>query len=335
MTDQITPIDAESTIGEWMRHPAGVRIIAGMAAQGGISDSALRLARNVPLSRFLSAGGPLPDGMIDHLVSQANGGEAPDDVAHTSWTEVVTRGRFDGQTVIVTGAASGIGRAVASRIAREGGRVVAVDLSEDRLAEFAASIPEAEIVPVAGDITSDESIRRIVDAAGARIDGLANVAGLLDDFSPIHEVSDETLERVFNVNVFGLIKLTRAVVPFMIDQKQGSIVNIASEAALRGSSAGLAYTASKNAVVGITKNTAYMYERYNIRINAVAPGGTLTGMRPGAVSAFGQARLDEHIADAPLALPEALAASITFLLSRDGININGAVLPSDGGESVY
>ncbi|GAA2971519.1 NAD(P)-dependent dehydrogenase (short-subunit alcohol dehydrogenase family) [Microbacterium terrae] len=157
----------------------------------------------------------------------------------------------------------------------------------------------------------------------------------MDDFSPIHEVSDETLERVFNVNVFGLIKLTRAVVPFMIEHGHGSIVNIASEAALRGSSAGLAYTASKNAVVGVTKNTAYMYEQHNIRVNAVAPGGTLTGMRPGKVSAFGQTRLDEHVADAPLALPEALAASITFLLSRDGININGAVLPSDGGESVY
>lgn len=335
MTDRVAPIDAESTIGEWMRHPVGARIIAGIAAQGGISDSALRLARNVPLSRFLSAGGALPDGMIDQLVAQANGGAAPEGVAHTSWTEVVTAGRFDGQTVIVTGAASGIGRAVASRIAREGGRVVAVDLFEERLAEFAASVPGADIVPVAGDITAAESIDRIIAAAGPRIDGLANVAGLLDDFSPIHEVSDETLERVFNVNVFGLIKLTRAVVPFMIEQGYGSIVNIASEAALRGSSAGLAYTASKNAVVGVTKNTAYMYEQHNIRVNAVAPGGTLTGMRPGKVSAFGQVRLDEHIADAPLALPEALAASVTFLLSRDGININGAVLPSDGGESVY
>ncbi|GAA2971512.1 hypothetical protein JOD63_003454 [Microbacterium terrae] len=178
MTDQMTPIDAESTIGEWMRHPVGARIIAGIATQGGISDSALRLARNVPLSRFLGAGGPPPEGMIDNLVAQANGGAAPERVAHTSWTEVVAAGRFDGQTIIVTGAASGIGRAVASRIAREGGRVVAVDLSEERLAEFAASVPEADIVLVAGDITAAESIDRIIAAAGPHIDGLANVAGL-------------------------------------------------------------------------------------------------------------------------------------------------------------
>lgn len=181
-------------------------------------------------------------------------------VPHNSWTERITGGRFDGKTIIVTGAASGIGRAVASRIAREGGRVVAVDLSAEKLADFAGTFPDGSIVPVAGDITSADDIARIVATAGERIDGLANVAGLLDDFSPIHEVSDEVLERVFNVNVFGLIRLTRAVVPFMLAQKSGSIVNIASEAAIRGSSAGLAYTASKNAVMGITKNSAYMYQ---------------------------------------------------------------------------
>lgn len=213
--------------------------------------------------------------------------------------------------------------------------MIAVDLFADRLQDVAESLREGTIVPVAGDITSAHDITRIIEAAGLQIDGLANVAGLLDDFSPIHEVSDATLERVFNVNVFGLIKLTRAVIPRMMERRRGSIVNIASEAALRGSSAGLAYTASKNAVVGVTKSTAYMYEPYGIRVNAVAPGGTLTGMRPGQTNEFGQARLDEHIADAPLALPEALAASITFLLSDDGVNITGAVLPSDGGESVY
>lgn len=145
--------------------------------------------------------------------------------------------------------------------------------------------------------------------------------------APIHEVSDAVLERVFNVNVFGLIRLTRAVVPLMMERRHGSIVNIASEAALRGSSAGLAYTASKNAVIGITKNTAFMYEQYGIRVNAVAPGGTLTGMRPGTTSEFGQVRLNSNVADVPIALPEALAAPITFLLSDDGVNVSGAVPP--------
>ncbi|KAA9106546.1 SDR family NAD(P)-dependent oxidoreductase [Microbacterium rhizomatis] len=336
MTDELTLLNGDSPIGAWQAHPIGAQIIAGIAAQGGMNEQAIRLMRNIPLERLINANGTAPEGLLDSLVAKVNSGQTPDpDAVPTSWAEKITPGRFAGETVIVTGAASGIGRAVASRVAREGGRVIAVDVSEARLDSFVASLPDASITGVAADITSAEGIDRILAATGGRADGLANVAGLLDDFSPIHEVPDAVLERVFNVNVFGLIRLTRAVVPLMMERRSGSIVNIASEAALRGSSAGLAYTASKNAVVGITKNTAFMYEQYGIRSNAVAPGGTLTGMRPGNVSEFGQERLNTHVADAPLALPEALAASITFLLSSDGVNVNGAVLPSDGGESIF
>jgi len=337
MTDSPTVLSAQSTIGAWLDHPVGSQIVAGIAGQAGIDDSALRLMRNIPLVRLLSAAGAPPEELIESLESKVNGGTPPDPDAVTGlgWQESITPGRFSGKTVIVTGAASGIGRAVASRIAREGGRVIAVDLFQDRLDAFAASLPSADIVAVAADITDTDDIAAIIGAANGRIDALANVAGIVDDFSPIHEVSDALLERVFNVNVFGVIRLTRAVVPLMMAAKRGSIVNIASEAALRGSSAGLAYTASKSAVLGITRSTAYMYEQFGIRVNSVAPGGTLTGMRPGATSAFGQARINEHVADAPLALPEALAASITFLLSDDGVNVSGALLTSDGGESVF
>ena len=327
-------LTADSTIGTWLAHPAGARIVQGIAAQAGMDDSALRLMRNIPIGRLLEAA---PDGAADALVQQVNDGRVPEphEASGAAWQERVTPGRFDGRTLIVTGAASGIGRAVASRVAREGGRVVAVDISKESLDAFAAESDELQIVPVAADITSPAGIDAIVAACDERIDGLANVAGLLDDFSPIHEVPDAVLQRVFDVNVFGLIRLTRAVVPVMMAAGRGSIVNIASEAALRGSSAGLAYTASKSAVLGITRSSAFMYEQHGIRVNAVAPGGTLTGMRPGATSGFGKQRLDSHIADVPIALPEALAASITFLLSDDGVNVNGAILPSDGGESVF
>jgi NAD(P)-dependent dehydrogenase (short-subunit alcohol dehydrogenase family) len=337
MTDTTPVLSADSPISAWLAHPIGSKIVGGIAAQAGMSDSALQLMRNIPLSRMLSAAGAPPEGLLDSLEAQVNGGAAPDPsaAATVGWREAVTAGRFAGQTVVVTGAASGIGRAVASRVAREGGRVVAIDLSQERLDEFAASLPDADVVPVAGDITQQDAIDRIVAAVGGRVDALANVAGVLDDFSPIHEVSDAVLERVFSVNVFGVVKLTRALVPLMMEARRGSIVNVASESALRGSSAGVAYTASKSAVVGITRSSAYMYEPYGIRVNAVAPGGTLTGMRPGATSDFGRTRLEEHVADAPLALPEALAASITFLLSDDGVNVSGVLLPSDGGESVY
>lgn len=266
-----------------------------------------------------------------------NGGTAPvagaDDAG---WRERVVPGRFDGRTVIVTGAASGIGRATASRIVREGGRVIAADVSEDRLKELAAEFGEDVLVAVAGDITKDEDVQRIVAAAGSRIDGLANVAGVVDDFTPIHEVSDEVWQRVFAVNVDGMFRLTRAVVPSMLAAGSGSIVNIASEAALRGNAAGVAYTASKHAVIGITRNSAFMYGPNGIRVNAVAPGGVATGMgASGTNSEFGQQRTGDFLRlIPPIAVAEQLAASITFLLSDDGVNISGAVLPSDGGWSV-
>ncbi|NYD70090.1 SDR family NAD(P)-dependent oxidoreductase [Herbiconiux flava] len=255
-------------------------------------------------------------------------------VERPEWVERLDGGRFAGQTVIVTGAGSGIGRATASRIAREGGRVIAVDISAERLDDFAASLPEADITPVAGDITSDEAVAAIVSAAGERIDGLANVAGIMDDMTPVGEVTDEVWNRVFAINVTGTMKLTRAVIPAMLARGAGSIVNVASEAALRGSAAGAAYTASKHAVAGLTKSTAFMYGPSGIRANAVAPGPTITNIEARFASPLGAERVRQAMAILPDAVEaDALAASITFLLSDDGVNVNGAILPSDGGWS--
>jgi NAD(P)-dependent dehydrogenase (short-subunit alcohol dehydrogenase family) len=138
------------------------------------------------------------------------------------------------------------------------------------------------------------------------------------------------------VNVDGTFRLIRAVVPAMLEAGSGAIVNVASEAALRGSAAGIAYTASKHAVVGITRSCAFMYGPHGIRVNAVAPGGVATGMAlPAEPSEFGQGRVREFLGlIPPIATAEQLAASITFLLADDGVNVNGALLPSDGGWSV-
>lgn len=170
-------------------------------------------------------------------------------------------------------------------------------------------------------------------AAGDRIDGLANVAGINDDFSPLGETSDAIWDRVIAVNVTGTFKLTRAVLPAMQAAGRGSVVNVSSEAALRGSASGNAYTTSKHAVVGMTKSAAFMYGPQGIRVNTVAPGGVATGIPPaGDVSVAGMARLSPFHALIPgVATAEMLAASITFLLSDDGVNINGATLASDGG----
>jgi NAD(P)-dependent dehydrogenase (short-subunit alcohol dehydrogenase family) len=143
-------------------------------------------------------------------------------------------------------------------------------------------------------------------------------------------------DRVIGVNLTGTFKLTRAVLPVMIEAGCGTIVNVASEAALRGNASGNAYTASKHAVIGLTKSAAFMYGPHGIRVNAVAPGGVATGIPfPSNVSQAGSERLKPFQSQIPsVTTAEALAASITFLLSADSVNINGAVLVSDGGWSV-
>ncbi|GAA2891588.1 hypothetical protein Acy02nite_14580 [Actinoplanes cyaneus] len=330
-------LTAASTIGDWLAHPEGGPALRDLLGQGGAFDETqLAPVRGLPLSQLVALSqGQLPQAAVDALVLQVNGGVVPDgDDDSGAWREQITAGRFDGKTVIVTGAASGIGRATASRIVREGGRVVAVDITTDGLKTLADELGDA-VVPVTADITSDAGIAEIVTAAGDRIDGLANVAGVMDDFTPVHETSDQIWQRVFAVNVDGVFKLTRAVVPVMLDARRGAIVNVASEAALRGNAAGVAYTASKHAVVGITKNTAFMYGGEGIRVNAVAPGGVATGMRPTNQSPYGLGRTGPFLKLIPgVAAAEHLAASITFLLSDDGVNLNGVVLPSDGGWSI-
>ncbi|WP_422935119.1 SDR family NAD(P)-dependent oxidoreductase [Sinomonas sp. P47F7] len=251
----------------------------------------------------------------------------------SAWQENITPGRFDGQTVIVTGAASGIGRATALRVAREGGRVVASDVSREGLDKLVAEYPELDFAGVEGDISGQAAVERVVAAARGRIDGLANVAGIMDSFQPVHEVDDSTWDRVLNVNLTSMMRLMRAVVPIMLDAGYGSIVNVSSEAGLRGSAAGVAYTVSKHAVIGLTRSSAVMYGRKGIRVNAVAPGGTRTNIHAEfrsdlALEVLGplmQANVP------PIAEAEELASAIGYLLSRDASNINGVVLASDNG----
>lgn len=245
-----------------------------------------------------------------------------------------TPGRFAGRTIIVTGAGSGIGKATTTRIVAEGGTVVATDISAERLEALASELGDG-VVTVTGDVSAAESIDAIIAAAGGTIDGLANVAGIMDAFLPPSEIDDTTWDRVFSVNVTGPMRLTRAVLPLMIEAGTGNIVNVASEAALRASASGAAYTASKHAIAGYTKSVAFFHGPQGIRANAVAPGSVATSIEAPMKSEYAAARVGPIMqATVPSpAPPEQLAAAITWLLSDDSANVNGAILPSDGGWS--
>jgi NAD(P)-dependent dehydrogenase (short-subunit alcohol dehydrogenase family) len=251
------------------------------------------------------------------------------------YREQLVSGRFAGRTIVITGAGSGIGLATTLRVAAEGGRVIAVDLSAQNLATLMAEHPEFDLVPVVSDITTPDGIDAIVAACGPAVYGLVNCAGLMDNFSPIGEVSDAEFSRIMDVNVWGTLRTTRALIGLMSSELSGSIVNVGSMASLGGGAGGVAYTASKHAVVGITKSTAVMYASQNIRCNAVAPGAVITPIPKNITSQLGGRVLGPILASTmpSLARAESVAATITFLLSDDSANTTGAIVTSDGGWS--
>lgn len=328
-------LTAHSSIGDWLNDPVGGELVRGLLAQSGANADQLTPILGLPLQQLVTMSqGAMPQSVVDDLVRAANGGEIPAETESTGWAEQVTPGRFAGKTVIVTGAASGIGKATASRIAREGGRVIAADISAEKLDELKAELPD--VITVAGDLTKQEAIDAVIAAAGDRIDGLANVAGINDDFSPAGETPDAVWDRVIAINLTAPFKLMRAVIPVMEKAGRGAVLNVSSEAGLRGNASGNAYTASKHGIIGVTKSAAFMYGPKGIRVNSVAPGGVATGIPfPPHVSEYGSGRLAAFQGAIPsIATADQLAASITFLISDDAVNINGAIVASDGGWSV-
>ncbi|MFZ3231847.1 MAG: SDR family NAD(P)-dependent oxidoreductase [Pseudobdellovibrio sp.] len=246
-----------------------------------------------------------------------------------------TKDRFLKKTVIVTGAGAGIGRACVQRLANEGARVIATDISAPRLEDLKKQLSSFDVVTVVGDISLEETTQAIMTQTHGKVDALVNNAGIMDGFLPAAEVDDATWEKVFAVNVTSVMRLTRAVLPLMLQAQKGSIVNISSEAGLRGACAGVAYTSSKHAVIGFTKNTAFMYAAKGIRTNAVTPGAVNTSIEAPFKSKFAEEKLGP-IFQALIkssAESEHLAACITWLCSDDSPNINGAVIASDGGWS--
>ncbi|MFJ8000819.1 SDR family NAD(P)-dependent oxidoreductase [Streptomyces sp. NPDC096310] len=247
---------------------------------------------------------------------------------------------LQGRSVVVTGAGSGIGRAAALHFAREGARVLVADLDQEGADATVESITGAggTAVAVVGDLSDRKVADRVVATAVEHFGGLdvlANNAGVMDRMSALGETDDAEWERVIGVNLTAPFVLTRAALPHLLASGKGAIVFTASEAGLRGSAAGAAYTASKHGVVGLTKSLAVMYRTRGIRTNAIAPGGTATGIRVDARrEAEGPAALAPYLGlVGKVAEAEEQAAAIVFLASDAASNINGAILPVDNGWS--
>lgn len=244
--------------------------------------------------------------------------------------------RFENQVMVVTGAASGIGRSIALRAVEEGAHVVAVDLNAARLAELQRDVTDQEnLTTVEANLLEPAGIEAVVAAVPGSINALINNAGIMDGFTPVGDVGDDMWNAVIGVNLTAPMKLMRAFIPRMVEAKAGVIINVSSLAGTTGGAAGAAYTASKHGVIGLTRNTAALYAADGIRVNAVCPGGVATNIAEGgAVPAIPWAweRIEKFMGrPTRMANPEDLAADVLYLASADAVNLNGVILASDGG----
>lgn len=249
------------------------------------------------------------------------------------------------KVAIVTGAGAGLGKAIAIQFVQAGASVVAADSNESRLATLKASLGEQgeNCTTVLADMAKAEDIERMVQTAlttYGTTDILVNNAGVMDNFALAADVTDEVWDRVLRVNLDGPFKAMRAVLQIMLAKKSGVIINIASIGGLQGARAGAAYTASKHALIGLTKNTGYVYAKAGIRCNVIAPGAMETSIGETIdmtkLSPLVTERILPGMALNPrTADPAEVARLAVFLASADASFLNGAVIVADGGWTAY
>jgi 3-oxoacyl-[acyl-carrier protein] reductase len=241
--------------------------------------------------------------------------------------------------IIVTGAASGIGKAVATLFAQAGDRVAVLDRSKDALDKVAAEIGATASIGV--DVSDSAAVAAAVDAAVSALGGvsvLANCAGVLDDYAPATETSDELWDKIISVDLSGPFYLARAAIPHILRAGGGAIVNIASISAFVAGGGGAAYTSAKHGVLGLTRQLAFDYGSKGIRCNAVCPGATRSGMTEYLFTEEGRnPHVDAAIAGTPAgrwASPEEIGRLVLWLASDEASFVHGAAYVVDGGWTI-
>lgn len=239
--------------------------------------------------------------------------------------------KLDDKTAIITGGASGMGRAEAQAFAAQGARVVIADLNEEMANEVVSAIRSTggTAMAVKTDVTDEQDLKTLVErtiAEYGQIDVLVNNAGVFDKYANSLDTTEPQWDFIFNINVKSVFTLTNLVLPGMISRGKGSIVNIASVAGLVAGKGGAAYTASKHAIIGYTKHVAATYGKDGIKVNAICPGTISTPLIAASleniptyaipVGRFGEA---EEVADLAI-----------FLASDDANFMQGAAIPIDG-----
>ena len=244
---------------------------------------------------------------------------------------------LDGRIAIVTGAGSGIGRAVAQRLANDGATLVLGDRNVEGVEQTARDIGE-RATAVSLNVADEASSRAIVERAlslHGKLDIVCNIAGVLD-FGRFADLDANRWDRVISVNLTGVYNMCRAAMPHLIETK-GNIVNMASAAGLVGVPYNAAYTASKHGVIGLTRSLALEFSKEGVRVNAVCPGGVKTPMLeqtpPENIDWSMVMRSASWLNDGEMSDPADIANAVAFLASDHARMISGSAMAVDGGQT--
>ena len=255
-------------------------------------------------------------------------------------------GRLSGKVALITGGGTGLGAAFAKAFVAEGAKVVITGRRKEPLEKVASALPEGSVLVFQGDVSDFESAQAMVDATikfGGKIDVLVNNAGI-DPAGTVVDVPIEQWKKVIDINLTGPFLMMKAAIPKMIENGGGSIINIASLAAVRNIPAMPAYSASKSGLIGLSNAVALDYGPQGIRSNVVAPGPIRTEMLEHSMSGLAEAlgtditgalnAMTRFIPARRPALPDEVAGAVVFLASDESKFVTGATIMVDGGACV-